>query len=113
MNRCIAVAAVLLAATPVLAATDLSKPGALERLKANRPDHYDAALQVANVGARLTCGQQDLEMLKERHAVSRLDCGFVNSITDPPQRRLRFTLGEEEYVLNVKLQDTAPRFMNR
>ena len=32
---------------------DLSKPGALERLKAHRPDHYDAALQVARIGAVL------------------------------------------------------------
>ncbi len=113
MKRSVAIAALLLAATPVLAATDLSKPGALERLKAHRPDHYDAALQVARIGARLNCGQEDLELLKERHAVASLDCGFVSRQVDPPQRRLRFSVGEEQYSLNVRLEDTAPRAIGR
>ena len=52
-------------------------------------------------------------MLKERHAVESLDCGFVSRANDPPQRRLRFTVGDDQYVLNIRLDDTAPRLMNR
>ncbi len=52
-------------------------------------------------------------MLKERHAVESLDCGFVSRGNNSPQRRLRFTVGDEQYVLNVRLEDTAPRLIGR
>lgn len=111
MEKSILFAALAFSAAPALAATDLSRPGALERLKSERPAHYDAVIEVAKVGERLSCPQQDLEPLRVNHSLDRLDCGFVIMTSNPPQRKLTFAIQGEPYVMAVRLRDTAPRLI--
>lgn len=109
----IAGALLLAAGLPAVAALDLSRPGALDRLRAQQPAHYDAVLEVARLGERLNCDPQDIEALKARFPVDRLDCGFVSTNGGVAQRRMKFELGGTAYSLTVRLQDTAPKLIGR
>ena len=100
-----------LVAFPAVAATDLSRPGALDRLKAERPDHYAVVVEVADAGQRATCGNDDFDHIKARFPLERLDCGFVGS--NPPQRKMRFTIGGVDYAITVRIKDTAPQLIGR
>lgn len=113
MNRSTLLAglALAMAALPAAAATDLSRPGALERLKAERPDHYQAVAEIASAGERATCGNDDFEQLKARFPLERMDCGFVRN--NPPQRRMTFAIDGIAYVISVRLKDTAPQLIGR
>ena len=113
MKNPIAFAVLALAATPVLAATDLSRPGALERLRSEQPRHYEAVLDVARIGQTATCTEEEVERVKKGHGLDKLDCGFVNSTTNPPSRRVRFEVDGTSYVITVRLSDTAPRLIGR
>jgi hypothetical protein len=115
MNISSALAGIVLATFPVaaMAATDLSRPGALDRLRAHKPEHYDAVMEIAKIGERLNCDPQDLEPLKARFPVERLDCGLVMLNNNVSQRRMSFSLGGEEYKVTVRLQDKAPQLIGR
>ena len=102
--------ALAIAALPA-AAADLSRPGALDRLKAERPAHYDAVVEIASAGERANCGKDDFEALKARFPIERMDCGFVTG--NPPQRRMRFAIEGEDYTVTVRLADTAPKAIGR
>jgi hypothetical protein len=111
--RSLAGLALLALSFPSLAATDLSRPGALERLRSQKPEHYDAVMEIAKIGERLNCAQDDLEPIKARYPVERLDCGLVMLNNNVSQRRMTFSLGGEEYRVTVRLQDTPPRLIGR
>jgi hypothetical protein len=91
--------------------TDLSRPGALERLHSDRPEHFLAVQEIAKAGSRLTCGQQDLADLKVSFPVDRLDCGFLIMTSNPPQRRINFAIEGQKYAMTVFVRDTAPRLI--
>ena len=113
MNRTV-LAALVLAATPALAQTNLSRPGALERLKADKPKHYEAVMDIAAAGQTLTCSDDDVAQVKKQFpAVAKLDCGFVDNSSNPPSRRLRFEIEDAPYVMTVRLKDTAPKLIGR
>jgi hypothetical protein len=103
--------ALALAALPAAAATDLSRPGALERLKAERPEHYAVVAEIAQAGERANCGPDDFEALKARFPLDRMDCGFVRN--NPPQRRMTFAVDGIAYAITVRLKDTAPQLIGR
>ena len=108
-------AGIVLATLPFAApaATDLSRPGALDRLRAQKPEHYDAVMEIAKIGERLNCANEDLEAIKARFPMERLDCGHVMLNNNVSQRRMTFSLGGEEYRVTVRLKDTAPRLIGR
>ena len=108
---CLANGVALAPLLPTGNATDLSRPGALERLHSDRPAHYEAVIEVAKAGSRLTCGKQDLAELRVSFPVDRLDCGFLIMTSNPPQRRLNFAIEGQPYVMTVFLRDTAPRLI--
>lgn len=113
MKKPIVFAVLALAAAPVLAATDLSRPGALERLRSEQPKHYEAVLEVARIGQTATCTEEEVEQVKKGHGLAKLDCGFVNSTTNPPSRRVRFEIDGTPYVITVRLSDTPPKLIGR
>jgi len=113
MKTTILGAALALFAAPVLAQTDLSRPGALDRLRSDQPKHYEAVLEVARIGQTATCSEDEVEQVKARHGLAKLDCGFVNNTTNPPSRRVRFEIEGSSYVMTVRLSDTAPRLIGR
>ena len=113
MKKTILLATLAFFAAPALAQTDLSRPGALERLRSEQPRHYEAVLEVARIGQTATCSEEDVEQVKAGHGLAKLDCGFVNSTTNPPSRRVRFEVDGNSYVITVRLSDTAPRLIGR
>ena len=100
-------------ATPALAQTDLSRPGALERLKSENPKSFEAVLDVARVGQTLTCSEEEVEQVKKNHSLAKFECGFVNNSTNPPSRRVRFEIDGNSYAMTVRLSDTPPKLIGR
>jgi hypothetical protein len=108
------IAAFTLLAVPALAQTNLSRPGAIDRLKSDKPAHFEAVMEIAAVGQTLTCSDEELGRLKARFiAIAKVDCGFVDNGSTPPSRRMRFEIEDASYVMTVRLSDTAPKLMGR
>ena len=106
-------AVVLVSTSLIAAALDLSRPGALDRLKAHRPAHYEAVAEIARLGERASCDPRELEAVKPPVSVDRLDCGNVGLNNGISQRRMKFEIEGTEYSLTVRVKDTAPRLIGR
>jgi len=88
---------------------DLNRPGTLEQLKLERPNHYAAIAEVFRVVERVPCENREVETLKARYDITQWACNFVLLTTDPPKRRLSFQLEETRYVAVVTLKNTGAR----
>ena len=88
---------------------DLNRPGTLEHLQQQRPKHYEAITEVLRVVERVPCKAHEIETLKARFDVREMACNFLLMTSDPPKRRLSFTLEGTSYVAVVTLKDTNAR----
>ncbi len=88
---------------------DLNRPGTLEQLKQQRPKHYEAITAVLRVVERVPCKDRQVETLKVRFDIREMACNFVLMTSNPPQRRLSFSLEGTNYVAVVTLKDTEGR----
>ena len=113
MKKTLLPAALAVFAAPAFAQTDLSRPGALDRLKSEHPKHFDAVLEVARVGQTLTCSEDEVERVRKEHSLAKFECGFLNNSTNPPSRRVRFEIDGNSYVMTVRLSDTPPKLIGR
>jgi hypothetical protein len=85
---------------------DLNQPGALEKLKVERPEHYRAITQVLRVVERVPCQNEEVRSLEARFDIRDMACNFTMMTSAPPKRRLGFTLEGTNYVVVVTLKDT-------
>ena len=113
MKKTLLFSALAFLAMPAFAQTDLSRPGALDRLKSEHPKHFEPLPEIARVGQTLNCSDDEVERLKKEHSLAKLECGFVNNSTNPPSRRVRFEIDGASYVMTVRLTDTAPKIIGR
>lgn len=86
---------------------DLNQPGALEKLQAERPEHFRAISAVLRVVERIPCGNAEVRSLEARFDIRDMACNFVLMTSDPPKRRLSFALEGTSYVVTVTLKDTG------
>ena len=96
-------------ATTVLAAPteviDLTKPGALEQVAKDNPQHYAQIVAIIRVAEQHSC-EQALKLYRANFAAaSNIDClGLVILTSDPPKHRLGFTLDTTRYVTVVTIK---------
>jgi len=113
----VAVAIAAAAALPVLAAgghkgpIDLDRPGALDQVKRERPGQFEAISQVLRAAERLPCREGELKALRTRFDVRELACTTLLMTSDPPKRRVTFSLGEERYIAVVTMKDTNGKLL--
>src|SRR5688572_9049821 len=67
---------------------DIGDGPALERLKRERPTHYVAVSEAIRVASRLPCPETELQVLKARHDVREMACGFLVKTSYPAKRRI-------------------------
>jgi hypothetical protein len=85
---------------------DLNQPGALERLQAERPEHFRAIAEVLRVVERVPCQNEEVTSLEARFDIRDMACNFTMMTSAPPKRRLSFALEGTNYVVVVTLKDT-------
>jgi hypothetical protein len=85
---------------------DLNQPGALEKLKTERPKHFRAIEDVLRVVERVPCGNVEVHSLEVRFDIRDMACNFTMMTSAPPKRRLSFALEGTSYVVVVTLKDT-------
>jgi hypothetical protein len=86
---------------------DLNQPGALEKLRTERPEHFRAISEVLRVVERVPCQNTEVKSLEARFDIRDMACNFVLMTSDPPKRRLSFELEGTSYVAVVTLKDTG------
>jgi hypothetical protein len=101
-----ALVATATAAGTIAPPVDLNQPGALEKLKAERPSHFRAIEEVLRVVERVPCGNVEVRSLEVRFDIHDMACNFTMMTSAPPKRRLSFALEGTGYVVVVTLKDT-------
>lgn len=84
---------------------DLNRPGALEQLRRERPTHYLAVSEILRIAEQGPCKPREVETLKARFDVRDMECNFLLMTSEPPKRRLNFTLEGVSYMAVVTLKD--------
>jgi hypothetical protein len=89
------------------AALDLDKPGALDQLKQDHPQRYQAVTAVLLASERLPCKSTELETLQARFNLKDLECGVMVLTSYPAQRHVSFYLDGTRYAATVTLKDAG------
>ena len=93
------------------AQVDLDQPGVLDRLKAQRPKHYEAVTEVLRASGRMPCRTGELQVLKAKFDIKELSCNALLMTSYPPKRRVNFQLEGESYVSVVTVKGIEGRAM--
>ena len=90
---------------------DLNRPGAVERLRAERPAHFAAFADIVRVSERAPCRQGEVEVIRARHDVQQFSCSFLMMTSYPAKRRIQFTVERTQYTYTVTMLDSDARLM--
>ena len=113
--RTIAVAALstlaaLTHAAGYLQSVDLDRPGAMESVERQNPDHYFRITQIRDLASRMPCFTDTFSStLKAKFEARDAGCGVLLMTSYPSKRRLSFTLGETSYVTVVSMDESENR----
>ena len=86
---------------------DLDQPGALNQLKQQHPQRYQAVTALLRASEHAPCRSGEIELLKTRFNVSDLECGMMISTSYPAKRHVRFELDRTNYEATVVLKDAG------
>jgi hypothetical protein len=86
---------------------DLDRPGALDQLKLEHPQRYQAVSAVLHASKRAPCEGDEIKLLETRLSVRDLECGMTVSTTFPAQRHVSFELDGASYAATVVLEDSS------
>lgn len=115
--RAIGIAVVCALATSAIAADtswrpiDLDRPGALEQLKREHPDHYRAIAGILRSAETVPCKPRELRSLRSRFDMEEMACNFALMTSYPPKRHLSFAWGGTTYTATVTMKDGAGRLL--
>jgi hypothetical protein len=84
---------------------DLDRPGALDQLKHEHPQRYQAVSALLRAFERAPCQNDQIELLETRLNVEDLECGMIVFTTYPAQRHVSFELDGIGYAATVVLED--------
>ena len=88
-------------AAPALERINLDKPGALEAIEKEHPEHYRKIVEIIRVAQAEPCETLP-QVLKTRFDAFDTVCKSYQLLTsDPPKRHLSFTLESTGYVTNA------------
>jgi hypothetical protein len=89
---------------------DLDAPGALDALAHDNPQHYGKVREImADVQKRPD--SEVPQWMRTRFDASDVNYGPLLIVTDPPKRRLSFTIDEVRYRSTVTLTNWKPQLM--
>jgi hypothetical protein len=83
---------------------DLDRPGALNQLKQQHPQRYQAVSALLRASERLPCGASEIKLLKTRFNVRDLECGMMVFTSYPARRHVSFQLDGNRYEATVVLK---------
>jgi hypothetical protein len=83
---------------------DLDRPGALDQLKQQHPQRYQAVRAVLRASERAPCQGSEIELLKTRLNVRDLECGMMIFTRYPALRHVSFELDGTNYAATVVLK---------
>ena len=115
--RSILVAALAAFLAPAFAAgpakfVDLDRPGALDSLAAENPNHHRRALDLIRVAEKLPCKLGPPRTLEAKADGEKFSCTPTILMTSfPPKRRVSFTLDDTRYQTVVTITDAGARLM--
>jgi hypothetical protein len=84
---------------------DLDRPGALNQLKQQHPQRYQAVSGLLHAYERAPCQSGEIELLKTRFNVRDLECGMMVFTSYPARRHVSFELDGTSYEATVVLKD--------
>jgi hypothetical protein len=86
---------------------DLDKPGAIEALKRENPEHFRRVSGILTLATEMPCHTDNFaNVIRARFDAEEAKCGVLLQTSDPAKRRLSFVLGETNYVSVVKMKQT-------
>ena len=109
--RLLAIAAALSVLPAFAAQVDLDQPGTLDRLKLERPRHYEAVTEVLRASERMPCKEGEMRVLEARYDLRETSCSAILMTSYPPKRRVTFELEGTSYVSVVTVKGTGGRAM--
>jgi hypothetical protein len=95
------VVAAVQAASPERRVVNLDKPGALDAIASENPEHYQKIMGILRVSQVEACETLP-RTLKVQFDADAASCRAYELLTSqPPKRHLRFRLGDTDYVTNA------------
>jgi hypothetical protein len=88
---------------------DLNQPGSLEALQESNPGHFAKVSAVLRAAAKPPCDNEELRLMKARHELRHIACGFLLLTSFPAQRRVNFVLDDTHYYALVRLTSDPGR----
>jgi hypothetical protein len=83
---------------------DLDLPGALDQLKQQHPQRYQAVSALLLASERAPCQGSEIKLLKTRFNIRDLECGMLVFTSYPAQRHVSFQLDGTRYEATVVLK---------
>lgn len=95
-----------LAGAADLPAIDLDQPGALDQLRLEHPQRFQAVSAVLKASTRAPCQNDELRLIETRFDVRDVECGIIVYTRYPALRHVSFALDGTRYRATVELEVT-------
>src|SRR5688572_31261833 len=102
-------AGIAAAAPPVT--VQLDRPGVLDTIRAERPDHYYRIAGMLRIADTMPCHTPQFGHLAVEYEARDARCGLALLTSYPAKRRLSFVLDEVAYVTTVRMRDSGGRLL--
>ena len=89
----------------------LDRPGVLDSIRAERPDHYYRIAGILRIADTMPCHTPQFGHRAVEYDARAARCGLHLLTSYPAKRRLSFVLDEVPYVATVTMRDSGGRFM--
>jgi hypothetical protein len=89
---------------------DLDRPGAMEAVQLEKPEHFGKIAQIRTLASRMPCFTEEFgRTLQVRFEARDASCGVLLMTSYPSKRRLSFALGGVRYVTVVAMDESGNR----
>jgi hypothetical protein len=87
---------------------DLDKPGALEAVQRDQPEHYRRITEILTVANEVPCQTEQFgRVIEAKYEARDGHCGLLLKTSYPAKRELSFTLETTRYSTVVTMRDTS------
>lgn len=87
---------------------DLDRPGAMEAVQRDQPEHYRRITEILSVASEVPCQTEQFgRVVEAKYDVRDGHCGLLLKTSYPAKRVLSFTLGTTRYSTVVTMQETS------
>jgi hypothetical protein len=100
-----------LAAAAPSVTVQLDRPGVLDSIRAERPDHYYRIAGILRIADTMPCHTPQFGHRAVEYEARDARCGLALLTSYPAKRRLSFVLDEVAYVTTVTMRDSGGRLL--